>query len=341
MLSSARGNRRPAAWWARLLIVVFIGCCSAPSFWSAPAWAVEGAAAAGPIGGNDIRSAILPPPGFYAGAAALYNSVTQFHDGTGHSAPALNDFGLTNYVGGAFFLYVPDFKLFDGRVGLAGFESAGEDCGQLVRAVPRRCVAGLGDPYVELSWSRSFGHIRPASTAGAFPIIEGLVLDFGFGAVLPIGNYNHQTQALNGVTPASKTFDIAPSVAMTYTTPPLIADGTEFSAKLYWDNYATNPVTQYHAASLFDVDFAVTEHVGRFQVGPAGFYVFQTGMDRQNGVVAPPEGRRLEYMAVGGVVNYDMAEYNAAIKFKANATVFSQNGVVAKLFVVSFAKKFF
>jgi hypothetical protein len=69
--------------------------------------------------------------------------------------------------------------------------------------------------------------------------------------------------------------------------------------------------------------------------------VFQTGMDRQNGVVVPPDGRRLEYMAVGGVVNYDMAEYNAAIKFKANATVFSQNGVVAKLFVVSFAKKFF
>jgi hypothetical protein len=64
-------------------------------------------------------------------------------------------------------------------------------------------------------------------------------------------------------------------------------------------------------------------------------------MDRQNGVVAPPDGRRLEYMAVGGVVNYDMAEYNAAIKFKANATVFSQNGVVAKLFVISFAKKFF
>ena len=36
------------------------------------------------------------------------------------------------------------------------------------------------------------------------------------------------------------------------------------------------------------------------------------------------------FAAVGGVVNYDMAEYNAAIKFKANTTVFSQNGVVAK-----------
>jgi hypothetical protein len=92
---------------------------------------------------------------------------------------------------------------------------------------------------------------------------------------------------------------------------------------------------------LLDVDFAVTEHIGRFQLGPAGFYVFQTGQDRQFGAVIPPDGRRLEYLAVGGVINYDMAEYNSAIRFKANTTVLAQNGVVAKLFVVSFAKKLF
>jgi hypothetical protein len=328
-------SRRPAAWRARLLVIVCIG------FWSTPSWAVEGATAAGPIGGSDIRSAILPPPGLYGGVVGLYNDVTQYNDGTGHPAPGLNAVGLQNYDGGAFFLYVPDLNVFGGRIGLAGFEAAGQNCGQLVSAVPRRCVAGLGDPYFELAWSRSFGQIRPPTVAGAYPIVQGLVLDFGAGAVVPVGNYNQQTQALNGVTPGNNTFDFAPSMAVTYTTPPLIADGTEFSAKLYWDNYAVNPVTQYHASSLFDVDFAVTEHIGRFQVGPAGFYVFQTGQDTQNGTIIPPDGRRLEYMALGGVVNYDMAEYNAAIKFKANTTVFSQNGVVAKLFVVSFAKKLF
>jgi hypothetical protein len=85
----------------------------------------------------------------------------------------------------------------------------------------------------------------------------------------------------------------------------------------------------------------VTEHIGRFQVGPAGFYVFQTGSDTQNGVIVPPDGHRLEYMALGGVINYDLAEYNASIRFKANTTVLSQNGVIAKLFVISFAKKLF
>ena len=336
MASIVGNNCRLAAWWASGLV----GICLALS--SAPCWAVEGAAAAGPIGGSDIRSAILPSPGFYGGVVGLYNNVTQFHDGTGHPAPALNAVGLTDNIAGAFFLYVLDFKLFDGRIGLAGFVAGGQDCGQLVSAVPRRCTeTGLGDPYFELSWSRSFGQLRPPTVTGAFPIVQGLVLDFGIGALLPIGNYNQQLQEMNGVTLGNNTFDLAPSMAVTYTTPPLIADGTEFSAKFYWDNYATNPITQYHASQLLDVDFALTEHVGRFQVGPAGFYVFQTGMDRQNGVVVPPDGRRLEYMAVGGVINYDMAEYNSAIKFKANATVFSQNGVVAKLFVISFAKKFF
>jgi hypothetical protein len=270
-------NCRLAAWWASGLV----GICLALS--SAPCWAVEGAAAAGPIGGSDIRSAILPSPGFYGGVVGLYNNVTQFHDGTGHPAPALNAVGLTDNIAGAFFLYVLDFKLFDGRIGLAGFVAGGQDCGQLVSAVPRRCTeTGLGDPYFELSWSRSFGQLRPPTVTGAFPIVQGLVLDFGIGALLPIGNYNQQLQEMNGA-----------------------------------------------------------EHVGRFQVGPAGFYVFQTGQDRQFGTVVPPDGRRLEYMAVGGVINYDIAEYNALIRFKANTTVFSQNGVVAKLFVLTLAKKLF
>jgi hypothetical protein len=50
---------------------------------------------------------------------------------------------------------------------------------------------------------------------------------------------------------------------------------------------------------------------------------------RQLGEAIPPDGRRLVYMALGAVVNYDMAEYNAAIKLKANETVIAQNRVVA------------
>jgi len=41
-------------------------------------------------------------------------------------------------------------------------------------------------------------------------------------------------------------------------------------------------------------------------VGLTGVYLSQTGEDRQFGVVVPPDGRRLEYMALGGVLNYDI-----------------------------------
>ena len=336
---SAMPPHRLAASCARLLAVICVGLPGAP--WSSPAWAVEGATAAGPIGGDDIRAAILPPPGLYGGVLGIYNAVTGYNDGSGHPAPALDAIGLRNYAGGAFFLYVPDVKILGGRIGFGGYEVGGQNCGQLTSTLPRRCAAGFGDPYLELDWSRSFGQVRPPTTAGAYPIIQGLVLNLGIGAVLPIGTYNQQTQAMNGVTPGTNTFDLAPSVAVTYTTTPLLADGTEFSAKLYWNNYATNPATQYHASPLVDVDFAVTEHFGRFQAGPAGFYLFQTGNDRQFGVVVPPDGHRLEYMALGGVINYDLAEYDAAIRFKANTTLFSENGVAAKLFIISFAKKLF
>jgi hypothetical protein len=328
-------RHRLAPYYVLILAAIWLASSIKPSH------AVEGAAAAGPIGGSDIRSALLPGPGFYGGAVGLYNVVNGFNDGTGHPAAVLNAVKIKDWIGGPFFLYVPNIDVAGGRIGVAGFWPSGQQCGQLVSAFPRRCSGGAGDPYFEFDWSRSFGQLRPPSVSGAYPIRQGLTLAFGVGALLPVGTYNQQLQKTNAVTLAGDTFDLAPNVAVTYTTLPLIADGTEFSAKLYWNDYATNPATQYHASSLFDVDFAVTEHVGRWQIGPAGDYVFQVGQDKQFGVVIPPDGRRLEYMALGAVANYDIAEYNAAIKVKANETVLAQNGVVAKLIVISFAKKFF
>ena len=321
----------------RLRFATFAGLLSLVC--SAPSWAAEGTTAAGPIGGNDIRSAILPPPGLYGGMVGLDSSVHQINDGTGNPAPGLDAVNLNAAVAGAFFLYVPNVKVLDGSVAVYGLVTGGEECGQVVSIVPRRCVTGIGDPYVELDWSRVFGQVKAPTVAGAFPIIQGLVVDLGIGAVLPFGSYNQQTQAMNGITLGNNTWDIAPTAAVTYTTPPWLADGTEFSAKFYWDNYGENPLTHYQASSLLDVDFAISEHIGRFQIGPAGLYAFQTGQDTQNGVVVPPDGRRFDYFALGGVVNYDMAEYNAAIRLKVLTTLHAENSGVSTVVVVGFAKK--
>lgn len=302
-------------------------------------WAVEGTTAAGPIGGSDIRSAFLPPPGFYGGAVGLGSIVHNINDGTGQTVPGLDAIHLTAKIAAPFFLYVPNLQLFEGSIGLFGVVPAGGECGQLVSFIPRRCVSGFGDPYFEVDWSRSFGQLRPSRYPGALPIMEGLVVQLGLGVVLPIGKYDAQTQRANGVTMGNNTFDVAPSVAATYTTPPLIVEGTEFSAKFYWNNYRTNPTTQYKTGSLLDVDFAVTEHIGRFQVGITGFYAFQVANDRQFGATVPPDGRQVRYMTLGGVLNYDMPEYGAVLRVKALTTIIARNVVESQTVVVGFAKK--
>ena len=85
-------------------------------------------------------------------------------------------------------------------------------------------------------------------------------------------------------------------------------EGTEISAKLYWNNYLTNPTTQYTTGTLLNVDFAVSERIGRFQVGMAGFYAVQVEDDKLFGVTISPDGRRAEVLNLGGIFAVDMPE---------------------------------
>jgi hypothetical protein len=307
----------------------------------APCLAAEGPVAAGPIGGNDIRSAILPPPGLYGGVIGVNSHVPEIVDGTGHPVPQLDAVNLNARLAAPFFVYVPDVKVLGGSIGLIGVFTGGEECGQLVSAFPNRCTWGPGDPYFELGWSRYFGQPHPSKFPDALPILEGLVVGAGIGVVMPGGKYEPQLRATNGPSLGNNIWDVAPTIAVTYTTPPLLMEGTEFSAKVYWNSYALNTQSHYQAAPLFDLDFAVTEHIGRFQVGLAGIYAFQTGPDEQFGMVVPPDGRRFEYFALGGVLNYDMPEYNAAFRVKALQTVFGHNTGISQVIAVAFAKKLF
>jgi hypothetical protein len=288
-----------------------------------------------------MRSAILPPPGLYGGVIGLESHVTEVADGKGSPVPGLDAVDLTARVASPFFVYVPDLQAFGGSVGLIGLFPGGQECGQVVSAVASRCTWGMGDPYFELAWSRSFGHLRPSQYAGALPIMEGLAVGAGIGIVVPWGKYEPQLRATNAISLGNNIYDVAPSFAVTYTTPPIIAEGTEFSAKFYWNSYGINPDTQYLASPLIDLDFAVSEHIGRFQLGLAGVYLSQMGEDRQFGVPVAPDGRPLEYLALGGVVNYDMPEIAAAIRMKLLATVFGRNTGMSQVFAIGVAKKLY
>jgi hypothetical protein len=294
---------------------------------STPVLALEGSAAAGPIGGTDIRSALLPPPGLYGGIVLFAATAFDFLDGNGRTIPALSEAHLHRDFSGPFLIFVPDIQVLGGTVGLAAIAPNGVECGRLFAVTPPRCIGGLGDPYVEVAWSRSFGTLRPSKFPDAFPIHEGLTVALGFGAVVPLGRYDARLANTQGLTIGNNIWDFAPSFAFTYTTRPIIAEGTEFSAKFYWNNYLTNPATQYSTGALLNLDFAVSERIGRFQVGVAGFYAAQVADDKLFGVPVPPDGRRAEVLNLGGVIAYDMPEHGASLKLKALTTAFAENSV--------------
>ena len=320
---------------ARLLLMaaLFFALCT-------PVLAVEGPTVAGPIGGTDIRQAMLPPPGVYGGTIQLAAGTLDFVDGHGETIPALREAHLAKQLAGPFLFYVPDAKVFGGSIGLGGIIPMGHQCGHLFIGEPSECVTEVGDPYVEIDWSRSFATPRASKFPGAYPILEGLVVLIGFGVVFPAGPFDESTLLNQALSIGTNIWDFAPSVALTYTTAPILAEGTEFSAKLYWNTYLENPATHYSTGDLLNLDFAITEHIGRFQVGVAGFYATQIEDDRLFGVVIPPDGRQAETLQLGGVLNYDMAEYASSLKLKALTSVTAENTVRSWGAVFGWVKKF-
>jgi hypothetical protein len=287
----------------------------------APALAAEGPSLAGPIGGTDIRQALLPPPGLYGGTFVLGAEAYAFLDGNGNTIPALKNINLHKEIAGPFLFYVPDMKVWGGSIGIGGMVPFGNQCGHLFPGEPVKCNFNLGDPYFEIDWARYFGTPRPSRHAGAPPIPQGLAILIGFGMVVPLGNFDASTPQNQALSIGTNLWDFAPTAAVTYTTAPIIGEGTEFSVKLYWNNYLENPRTHYFTGDLLDFQFAISEHFGRFQIGLAGFYAFQVQDDELFGVPVPPDGARVKVFELGPVIAYDIPERGTSFKVKALASI--------------------
>jgi hypothetical protein len=276
-----------------------------------------------------------------AAALLVYGKADGFTDGHGDDIPFLSGLDLFSNTAAGFLIYVPPLQVLGGSIGLLGVLPGTEVCGHLFSHVPNRCFSGIGDVYVEADWSRFFGTVRPSSDPGAFPIAEGLFVEAGFGMVIPTGRYDATVARDLGLTAGTNTWDFAPLVSMTYTTAPILAEGTELSARMYWNNYLTNPDTNYRAGSLISIDFALTEHIGRLQVGLAGAFFTQIDDDTINGHAIPPDGRQATILSLGGVAAYDMPELGGSIKIKAMTGVISENFVNSHGIAVSFVKKLY
>jgi hypothetical protein len=282
----------------------------------------------------------MPPPGLYGGTIQGTASTFEFLDGNGKPVPELRDAFLTKQVAEPLLYYVPDIKVLGGSIGFGGVIPFANQCGHFFIGDADRCTLGVGDPYVEIDWARAFGVLRASRYPNAYPIFEGLSVLVGFGAVIPVGKYDASDLTEQALSTGNNIWDLAPSVAFTYTTPPILAEGTEFSAKLYWNIYLENSRTNYLTGDLLNLDFALSEHIGRFQVGVVGTYVWQVDDDRLLGVPVAPDGRRIEILQLGGVLGYDMPEHAASLKLKANTTAYAENTVTFWSVVMGWYKKF-
>ncbi len=294
----------------------------------------------GPLGYSDIRSGQLPPKGLYGAIAITTVSNSNFKNGNGDSIPVLEAFESTTDSVTLALLYVPERKLFNGSIGATTLLFAGEICGRLFATTDKRCVSGYRDPYVELSWSRFFGKIRLSKYPGATPIREGLSVRFGSGLVVPIGTYSEDEVESHGITLGHNTWDIAPFAAMSISTPPWLGEGTEISLKLHYNEYLENTATQYSTGDLINLDFAVTEKIGRLQIGLLGFYYKQINDDQQFGESILPDGRRAESLNLGIVASYGLPKFKSSLRFRTTTSVRNRNVPEATAYSLALIRKF-
>jgi hypothetical protein len=105
-------------------------------------------------------------------------------------------------------------------------------------------------------------------------------------------------------------------------------------------NYLENRATNYLTGDLLDLEFAISERIGHFQIGLTGFYAWQAKDDELFGVPIPPDGRRATVLNLGPVLNYDMPEHASSVKAKALFTVITSNTVRSWGAVFSWVRKF-
>ncbi|PRF95452.1 phenol degradation protein meta [Burkholderia cenocepacia] len=253
------------------------------------AMGAQGVTYGGPVGGTDIQNAYLPPePGLYGSFIFVGAYGDKFYDNSGRS-PATSvrlpgeiaEFGL---------LYVYPVKLFGGTLGSS--VATGYGWGSITVNGRRQNFNGINDIYTDvLMWSKHLG-----SFDAGMP--RGLTVKLGYSMVIPIGKYNTTDLYTTG----QNTYYYIPNAAFTYLTGPnFLGDGIEFSAHFFLDVARKNFATNYKNGLVADVDVAISEVIGRWQVGVAGYYARQFTDDSVNGQPVPG-GNRFASAAVGPVV---------------------------------------
>ncbi|MFG1279856.1 SphA family protein [Xanthobacter autotrophicus] len=285
--------------------------------------AAESISPAGPIGGTDIRSALLPPPGNYGAAVAGGIDLTGWYTADDW-LPATGNVEF----GGLGWLHVYDLDVLGGRLASSIFVGVQETCFGLTEAT-KRCAQGLRDTYSDIFvWSKFVPSADFASQPPApIPIPYGTAFLVGFGMNFPTGAYN----AEQGINIGSNFYTFSPNIGITHTTKswlgPTFGDATEFSARMFFNFYTENTETNYKTGPVISLDFALTERKGPLQYGLTGTGFRQISDDTLFGVAVGNNGNRASALNIGPLVAYDffVDQRPFNIMFKGLFTVWGEN----------------
>jgi hypothetical protein len=252
------------------------------STFSAPALASEGGSNNYSNGNTDLLSgAILPPKpnSLLLVGAALYYSSDALKDGNGNTltppsfeASVKGVGGLLIYNWGRRFLGAKVGSEVSAYVANVRLDGLGLACNS---------VTGISDITISplvLTWDPGRLHIAAITDI-----------------VVPVGTYD-RTRAVNvGYHYAT----IRPSVSISY----LSRSGLEISSRHNIDFNFKNPATNYRSGTAYHVDFNVSQAVGFWKLGVAGYYFQQLTDDKINGAKFVADGYRGRVFGIGPTLN--------------------------------------
>lgn len=295
--------------------------------------ASEAGFVAGPIGGSDIRQAIIPPPGGYFGLYGIGQQALDIVRQNGTALPSRPD--GASLAAAIAFAHVFEPEVFGGHVIAGAAAVGGKACLRLASGLRGQCNAGFGDSYAEIGWGRYLGDFGLTNLTADDPrrrtIPYGLHIAAGVGTIITTGRYKTTDIIPLGLnTPV-----LLPSIAATYITPPLLFDGTEFSARVFYDIHGQNTATRYQTGDLVVLDWAVTERMGRYQVGVVGSYAKQVEPDELR-------SRRVAsttLTSLGGVLAIDIPETAMAVEVKGTTELGARYRLTVQALIIKLLMK--
>lgn len=273
----------------------------------------------GPIGGTDIGGAYLPPePGLYMGGGYIGVTSDRYQDVNGHKVPYDTGFDASAVVLGLNYVY--PVKVLGGSLASSAQFGYGRRC---FRFGERNCDIGTADIYSDLFfWSKYLGGGESGNSTLA-PLPYGLTIGGGLGVTIPTGRYDKDKPVNTG----GNTWIISPNIAVTYLTGPeysLGGDGTELSARLFYSMPQKNSATDFDSGTVVNVDWAITERYGNWQVGIAGQQAKQIDSDKLSDGTRTNDSK-FSAGSIGPIVSVFVPSIGSQIKVKASANYDAEN----------------